>query len=682
MDILKKKKTPKVIVIVLLIITVYAGFCFGMFYGQEITLENGVQVFFEAAFHPWRLRITPITKTAVLVSLILWLLVYAYVIGKQRNYMPGREYGSGRLATPREVNKMLMDPDESKNKIISEHIRISTDTRLTGLNNNVLIVGGSGAGKTFYIVMPNGYHCGNSSYVFCDPKGELLRDIGNYLEARGYTVRVLNLVEMDASDCYNPFAYIRSDEDITRLITNLITNTTPHGSKSSDPFWEKGEAMLLQSIFLYVWYEYPKQGRIPNFRGVLELLNEADVDDNGREESKLGELMYRLPENHPALITYKKVCVGASDTIRSLVISANARLAYLENSRILHILDHDDMDLASLGEGIYCNPDRKTALFCVIPDNDTSYSFIVGMLYTQLFQELYYVADHKYGGRLPVPVALWMDEFANCALPEDFTKILATCRGREISCNIIIQNLAQLKTLYKDAWENITGDCDTLIYLGGNEQSTHKYMSEMLGKITIDKRSSGETTGNHGSSSKNYDVLGRDMLDPSEVRKLDNGKCLVFIKGFDPVCDDKYRTPEKEEFLAAQALGPYEREAEEKELKDGRDIFYLNCRGNREASIFYMVENHMGIFEESEAFAELKDTEEYLVSEVGQGYTYSNTTVYPAFSKDGMPTMTGMGRITKHRVIGYSCRDRVIPADEDFLKEIFCKRNRVSEQGF
>ncbi len=682
MDVLKKKKAPKVFFIFLLFITIYAGFCFGMFYGQEVTLENGVQVFFEAAFHPWRLRITPITKTAVLVSLILWLLVYAYVIAKQRNYMPGREYGSGRLATPKEVNEKLMDPDESKNKVISEHIRISTDTMRTPLNNNALVIGGSGAGKTFRLVKPNAYNCGESSLVFCDPKGELLRDTGRYLELHGYTVKVLNLVEMGESDYYNPLAYIRSDEDVIKLITNFITNTTPHGQKSSDPFWEKSESMLLQALFLYVCHEFPKQGRIPNFRGVLELLNEADVPEDGSEQSILDERMYRLPEDHPALVTYKKVRVGASDTIRSIVISAHARLAYLQNEKILHILDKDDMDLRTLGEGVYCNPDRKTALFCVIPDNDTSYSFLVGMLYTQLFQELYYIADHKYKGRLPVPVALWMDEFANCALPDDFNKILSTCRGREISCNIIIQNLAQFKTLYKEAWEDITGDCDTLIYLGGNEQSTHKYISELLGKMTIDKRSSGETTGNHGSTSKNFDVLGRDMLDPSEVRKLDNRKCLVFIKGFDPICDDKYETPEKEEFLAAQALGPYERESEEKDLKDGRDIFYLNCRGNKEASICYMVENHMGIFEESEVFAELKDTEGYLVSEIGQGYRYSNTTAYPVFSKEGMPVTTGMGRITKHEVIGYSCRGRVIPADEDFLKEIFCKRNRVSEQGF
>ncbi len=307
----------------------------------------------------------------------------------------------------------------------------------------------------------------------------MLRDIGHYLELMGYKVIVLNLVDMDHSDGYNPFAYIRSDEEITKLITNLIANTTPKGTPPNDPFWEKAESLILQALFLYVWYEFPKQGRTPSMRGVLELLNKEKVPDKSSEKSELYNIMYALPKDHPALVAYKKVRAGAADTIRSIVISAQARLAYLQNPKVLHILDHDDMNISALGEGVYRNPDRKVALFCVIPDNDKSYNFIVGLLYTQIFQELYYIADHKYGGALPVPVALWMDEFANCALPDGFQEILATCRSREISCNIIIQNMAQLKTLFKDSWENICGNCDTLVYLGGNEQSTHKYISEI-----------------------------------------------------------------------------------------------------------------------------------------------------------------------------------------------------------
>lgn len=294
-----------------------------------------------------------------------------------------------------------------------------------------------------------------------------------------------------------------------------------------------------------------------DFRGLLELLNLANVSEDESDSSKLDELFAKLPDDHPALVTYKKVKSGAADTMRSILISAHARLAYLQNEEILKILDQDEMDIPALGTGKDGNPERKTALFCIVPDNDKSYNFLVGILYTQIFQELYYVADHQYGGRLPVPVALWMDEFANTALPDGFLEILATCRSREISCNIIIQNLAQLKTLFKDAWETVTGNCDVLLYLGGNEQSTHKYISEMLGKVTIDKKSTGETLGNHGSSSRNYDVLGRELLTPDEIRKLDSDKCLIFIKGQDPILDVKYKTQKKNSFKLAIHLGSY-----------------------------------------------------------------------------------------------------------------------------
>jgi len=681
---LNKKKPNYGFFFFLFIIALYIGYCLGMLYGQEISLDNLTELLQEVLTHPLPVQITPITSRTILVAVLVWLIVLAYDLSNRRNYMPGREYGSGRLASPKEINKALMDTDVRKNKIISEHIRISMDTRKTGLNNNVVIIGGSGAGKSFLLVKPNGYNCGYTSYVFCDPKGELLRDIGNYLEMMGYKVIVLNLVDMDASDGYNPFEYIRSDEDITRLITNLIANTTPKGAAPNDPFWERSESMLLQSIFLYVWYEFPKQGKVANFRGVLELLNKAKVSGDEENGSELDNLMYQLPEDHPALITYKKVCTGAADTIRSIIISANARLAYLQNPKVLRILDHDDMNIPAMGEGVYENPDRKVALFCVIPDNDKSYNFLVGMLYTQIFQELYYIADHKYGGgRLPVPVAMWMDEFANCALPDSFLEILATCRSREISCNIIIQNLAQLKTLFKDSWESVCGNCDTLVYLGGNEQSTHKYISEMLGKTTIDKKSSGETLGNHGSSSRNYDVLGRDILDPSEVRKVDNKKCLIFIKGFDPICDDKYRTAEKEEFQLAMKLGPYEHKKKQW-LQDGRDLFYINGPvggGNPYASMIYQIESYLGIFEESTAYEELKNLpdfgEEYQRIPAGDGYLYQKKVFLPVISRNTIPVKTGQGRLKKHPIVGYYYKGKATTAESEILKEIFTPQNRM-----
>ena len=374
-------------------------------------------------------------------------------------------------------------------------------------------------------------------------KGEILRSCGGMLKKNGYNVKVINLLEMNKSDCYNPFAYIREETDIVKLITNLISNTTPKGATPSDPFWEKAEGLFLQALFYYVWLEEKPVKR--NFETVLKLMGEAEVAEQGKP-SRLDVRMKFLEEssalgsNHPAVKQYNKCMRGAGDTIRSIIISANSRLAFLENKQVLRMLSKDDMNLSELGIGVNGDGETKTALFCVIPDSDKSYNFIVGMLYTQVFQELYYQADFNCGGRLPIHVTFMLDEFSNVALPDDYCSLLSTMRSREISSVIIIQNLAQIKALFKDTWETIPGNCDTLVYLGGNEQSTHKYISELLGKGTIDKKSSGETRGRQGSSSRNFDVLGRELYTPDEVRKLDNKKLFIFIRGFDPIIDNKY----------------------------------------------------------------------------------------------------------------------------------------------
>lgn len=363
------------------------------------------------------------------------------------------------------------------------------------------------------------------------------------LKKNGYNVKVLNLIDMAKSDGYNPFRYIREENDVVKLVTNIISNTTPKETAPSDPFWEKSESMFLQALFYYVWLEMPPNRK--NFQSVLDLLSEAEVDVKGND-SKLTKKMKqlaktsKLKQNHPAYKQYMKVIRGAGDTVRSIIISANSRLALLENPQILRILSKDDLHLEELGIGVNGDKHTRTALFCIIPDSDKSYNFIVGMLYTQLFQELYFQADFRNGGKLPIQVTLMMDEFSNVALPDDFCSLLSTMRSRRISSIIIIQNLAQIKALFKDTWETITGNCDTLVYLGGNEKSTHQYISEMLGKSTIDKRSTGETRGVHGSASRNYDVLGRELMTPDEVRNMSNKKCLIFIKGFNPIFDDKY----------------------------------------------------------------------------------------------------------------------------------------------
>lgn len=482
-------------------------------------------------------------RAVIYGSLIYGMAVLMYVTSR-RNLMHGKEYGTARFADIRMVNKALADKDESKNRILSNNVRMSTDTSVTGLNNNMLVIGGSGAGKTFFIVKPNIMQMMlNNSFIATDPKGEIARATANMLKKNGYNVKVLNLIDMAKSDGYNPFRYIREENDVVKLVTNIISNTTPKETAPTDPFWEKSESMFLQALFYYVWLEMPPNRK--NFQSVLELLSEAEVDAKGND-SKLTKKMKqlaktsKLKQNHPAYKQYMKVIRGAGDTGRSIIISANSRLALLENPQILRILSKDDLHLEELGIGVNGDKHTRTALFCIIPDSDKSYNFIVGMLYTQLFQELYFQADFKNDGKLPIQVTLMMDEFANVALPDDFCSLLSTMRSRRISSIIIIQNLAQIKALFKDTWETITGNCDTLVYLGGNEKSTHQYISEMLGKSTIDKRSTGETRGVHGSASRNYDVLGRELMTPDEVRNMSNKKCLIFIKGFNPIFDDKY----------------------------------------------------------------------------------------------------------------------------------------------
>lgn len=522
--------------------------------------------------------------------------IFVYVIGmllyvtSKRNYMPGKEYGSAVLANPKAISKRFQDKDGSLNRVLSENVKISINTRKTRINNNVLVIGGAGSGKTLFLVKPNLMQM-NTSFIVTDPKGEILRNCGGFLKAHGYRVITFNMIEMDKSNCYNPFDYIRSETDIIKLITNLIANTTPKNAQQNDPFWEKAETLYLQALFYYVWLECPEEER--NFRTVLKLLNEAEVKQDGSPsdlDRRFRRLERKKGSDHPALIQYNKVVRGAGDTVRSIIISANARLALLENPSILRILDKDEMRIAEIGAGIDGDEKTKTALFCVIPDSDKSYNFLIGMLYSQIFQELYYQADFNFGGRLPIHVTFMLDEFSNVALPDDYCSLLSTMRSREISSIIIIQNLAQIKALFKDTWETIPGNCDALLYLGGNEQSTHKYVSESLGKGTIDKRSSGETKGRNGSSSRNYDVLGRELLTPDETRKLDNKKCILFIRGCEPIIDNKFNTFAHPLFKESEDGGalPYIhdiREGKRKIKPVGRKSwdYYNKCKKNGDA---------------------------------------------------------------------------------------------------
>lgn len=470
----------------------------------------------------------------VVVFLLAYMLGIGIYISSMRNYRRQEEYGSARWANPSKVNKKYASPHYSQNKLLSQNVRIGLDGKKHRRNLNTIVIGGSGAGKTRFYGKPNLMQC-NTSFVVLDPKGELLRDTGYLLEKEGYVIKVVDLINMEKSHCYNPFEYIKDDKDVLKLITNLIRNTTPKGSQSMDPFWEKSETALLEALCLYLLNEAPKEEQ--NFTMVMEMIAAAEVrEDDEDYQSPLDELFDRLEMRKPNTLAYKQYKIykqAAGKTAKSILISVGVRLAAFNLDSIASLTATDELELESMGE-------RKTALFAVIPDNDSTFNFLIGMLYTQLFQTLYYQADIVHGGELPIPVHFLMDEFANVALPDEFDKLLSTMRSRQIFVSIIIQNLAQIKALYKDAWESIVGNCDELYYLGGNEQSTHKFMSEYLGKETLDTNTYGKSSGRNGNYSTNYQQAGRELLTADEVRLLDNDYALLFIRGERPVFDKKY----------------------------------------------------------------------------------------------------------------------------------------------
>ncbi|KJS88080.1 VirD4-like conjugal transfer protein, CD1115 family [Peptococcaceae bacterium BICA1-8] len=470
--------------------------------------------------------------------ILLFVVAYGMGIGiylsTKRNYRRREEHGSARWGGAAAVCKKYRDKDPQRNKILTQNVRIGLDGRKHKRNLNVLVVGGSGSGKTRFYAKPNVMQA-NTSFVVLDPKGEILRDTGNLLKAEGYEIKVLDLINMHLSHCYNPFAYLQDDKDVLKLVTNLIRNTTPKGSNTNDPFWERSETALLEALILYLLYEAPPEEQ--NFPMVMEMIAAAKVrEDDETYQSPLDELFERLEMREPEHLAVKQYNIfklAAGKTAKSILISLGVRLEKFNLASIAGITTTDELKLPSIGE-------RKTALFAVIPDNDSSFNFIVGMLYTQLFQSLMYLADYHHAGRLPIHVHFVMDEFSNVALPDEFDKLLSTMRSREISVSIILQNLTQLKALFKDTWESIVGNCDEFLYLGGNEQSTHKYVSELLGKETIDTNTYGLSKGRNGSYSTNYQLSGRELLTPDEVRMLDNRYALLFIRGERAVMDDKY----------------------------------------------------------------------------------------------------------------------------------------------
>lgn len=482
--------------------------------------------------HPFQIRLAENSLKTVLLFLLIYSLVLGVYYTGRRNYRRGEEHGSAKWGDVKRLNRKYQDK-KGENRILTQNVQLGLNGRKHRRNLNTLVCGGSGSGKTRFYCKPNAMQ-GNTSFVILDPKGEILRDVGGLLEEEGYEIKILDLINMQKSHCYNPFVYLRDDNDVQRLVTNLFKATTPKGSQSNDPFWDTAASMLLMALILFLKEEAPEEEQ--NFPMVLELLRAGEVrEEEEQYMSPLDELFEHLSLKNPdhiALKYYRNYRSGAAKTIKSIQITLASRLEKFNLDSLASMVIADEMELAKMGT-------KKTALFALIPDNDTSYNFLVSILYTQLFQQLFRVADEN-GGALPIPVHFLMDEFSNVSLPDDFDKILSVMRSREISVSIILQNMAQLKALFPKQWESIAGNCDEFLYLGGNELATHKYVSELMGKSTIDLNTYGKSSGKGGSYSTNYQLTGRELLTPDEVRQLDNRYALLFIRGEEPVKDLKY----------------------------------------------------------------------------------------------------------------------------------------------
>ena len=505
-------------------------------YEDGMNLFQWMGRFSQVLERPFAIGWTPYTLKYMLGSLLLYGCGIALYYSSRENRRPGEEYGSAKWGNPKELNRKYMDHrHKDANIILTQRVRLGMDGYITQRNMNILVIGGSGSGKTRYFCKP-GLYSANCSYLVTDPKGELLKAAGGLLLSLGYEVRVFNLIDPEQSDCYNPFVYVREEKDVLSLIDNLIKNTTPRNASSNDPFWEKAEVALDSALMLYLIHEAPQDEQ--NFETMLYMMNFADVrEEDEQYRSPLDMLFRALEEEQPAHVAVKQYKVfkqAAGKTAKSILVTAAVRLAAFNIPQYAAMTSMDEMDFGSLGE-------RKRAIFCVIPVNDSSMNYLVGMLYTQCFQELYRRADLKYNGRLPVPVRVLQDEWANVAQPESYPKILATCRSYNIGLNIIVQNVQQIKALYEKEHESIIGNCDTLLFLGGgNEPASLEFIVKLLGRETLATRTRGLTKGRNGSSTTNYQQTGRDLMTIDEVRKLDTNKAILFIRGEDPVIDRKY----------------------------------------------------------------------------------------------------------------------------------------------
>ncbi len=512
-----------VVWIALLVAPAFAG-------GLSNLLKNLSTVF----QNPFHIEFCEDSLKTVLIFLFAYVIGIGIYISTARNYRRREEHGSAKWGRAGHVNKKYSDKNKAKNKILTKNTSIGLDGRRHRRNLNVLVCGGSGAGKTRFYAKPNIMQA-NTSFVVLDPKGEILRDTGNLLKDKGYEIKVLDLINMEKSHCYNPFVYLKDDNDIQKLVTNIFKNTTPKGSQTQDPFWDNAAMMLLLALVFYLHYEAPEEEQ--NFATLLEFLNASEAREDDEEFKNAVDLLFEELEaddaSHFAVRQYKKYKLAAGKTAKSILISCGARLAPFDIKELRDLTEYDEMELDKIGE-------RKTAFFMIMSDTDGTFNFIIAMMQAQMFNLLCECADDKHGGKLPIHVRFLLDEFANIGQIPQFEKLIATIRSREISASIILQSKSQLKAIYKDHADTIEGNCDTTLFLGGKEKTTLKELSEALGKETIDLYNISDTRGNNPTFSTNYQKTGKDLMSQDEIAIMDGGKCIMMLRGVRPFLSDKY----------------------------------------------------------------------------------------------------------------------------------------------
>lgn len=547
------KPVKPVVWVLLGIFSVYLAIAAASAYEEGSNIFVWMGRFSELLKRPSLLRWTPHTVKCIIVTLLLCAFAVLLYRSDREKRRPGGEYGTAKWEAVETMNQKYADKD-GPNVILTQHVSIGMNGYKHQRNLNVLVVGGSGSGKTRYFCKP-GLMDANCSYLVVDPKGEMLRSTGHFLKSQGYDIKVFDLIHPRQSDGYNPFRYIREEPDVLKLMDNLVKNTTPPKGASNDPFWEKAEIALDSALMLYLLSEAPKEEQ--TFEMLMFMLNSAQASEEDEQfQSPLDLLFQSLEDREPdhlAVKQYKVYKKAAGKTAKSILITAGVRLTAFIFPQYAAIMQEDEMDFGSLGE-------RKRAIFCITPVNDGSMNYLVSMLFTQCFQELYLRADERYDGRLPVPVRVIQDEWANVPQPDSYPKVLATCRSYNIGIDIIVQNIQSIKARYRDEYQSIIGNCDTLLFLGGgNEPESLEFMSKLLGKETISIRTRGQTRGRSGSSSINYQLTGRELMTPDEIRRMPTREALLLIRGESPVRDRKYNIKKHPNYRYTQDGGakPY-----------------------------------------------------------------------------------------------------------------------------